>query len=364
MRAVASISQSALHHNLSVVRRCAPNSKIVSMVKADAYGHHLDCITPLIDNSDILGVSALPEAFKLRQKTDLPILLLSGIYSNNELQQAIDINCQIVIHNASQITLINQSKQSCDVWIKIDTGMGRLGLSTQEYQQCLLEFEANPLVNIVCIMSHFACADEPNHPLNAHQLTQFKQHTNNTNKRSMANSAAILGKFALFDFVRPGIMLYGVSPFSTQDDEINAKSNAKSNLKSIATLKPVMQLHAPIISIKTLEKNQSVGYGATWIADKKTTIAAIAIGYADGYPRHAKTGTPILINNVLCPLVGRVSMDLITADISNINAKIGDKAILWGADKLSVKTVANHSNTISYELLSGVSSRVSFINCV
>lgn len=347
MHAVASISQSALNHNLSVVKRCAPHARIVAMVKANAYGHHLDCIAPLIDNADLLGVSELSEAVKLRQKTNTPILLLSGVYSQSELQQAASLNCQIVVHQVSQITLINESKYPSNVWIKINTGMNRLGLSAEEYQQCLIQFEANPLVNIVCVMSHFACADEPAHPLNAHQLTQFEQLTKSANKRSMANSAAILSNIALLDFVRPGIMLYGVSPFVDNDHN----------------LKPVMQLSAPILSIKMLQAGQSVGYGATWTASKKTTLATVGIGYGDGYPRHAQADTPVLINNVLCPLVGRVSMDLITVDISDINANVGDKAILWGDDKLSVNTVAKCSNTISYELLSSISSRVSFVSC-
>ncbi len=349
MHTIASISQSALMHNLSVVKRYAPNTKIVSMVKANAYGHQFDLITPLLNNSDLLGVSELSEAVKLRQKTALPILLLSGVYSQDELRYASELNCQIVVHHHTQIALIDSAEQAIDVWIKIDTGMNRLGLSAKEYQQCLVKFSVNPLLNVIAVMSHFACADEINHPLNIQQLTQFKQLTDNSNKHSMANSAAILSQIGLFDFVRPGIMLYGASPFTNND-------------KIRTSLKPVMRLCAPILSIKTLEQGQFVGYGATWTAAKKTTLATIGIGYGDGYPRHAKTGTPVLINNNLCTLVGRVSMDLICVDIGNITANIGDMAILWGDEKLRVETIAKYSDTISYELLSGVSSRVNFIS--
>ncbi|MBE8189521.1 MAG: alanine racemase [Candidatus Thioglobus sp.] len=347
MRAQASISQSALAHNLSIVKHYAPQAKIVAMVKANAYGHRLNHISPLLENADLLGVSELSEAQELRQKTNKPILLLSGIFSNAEMQQAAALNCHIVVHNPNQIALISQAKQAQNVWIKINTGMNRLGLSAENYHKCLEQFQANPLVKITAIMSHFACADEPNHPLNAKQLDDFTTLTDGKNKRSMANSAAILSKLATFDFVRPGIMLYGVSPFSNNTYQ----------------LKPAMQLSAKILAIQTLEKGQSVGYGGTWTANQKTTIATIGIGYADGYPRGAQRGTPVLINNALCPLVGRVSMDLITVDISKITAKIGDKVILWGDEKISVNTVAKFSNTISYELLAAVSSRVSFKSC-
>ena len=345
MHAVASISQSALIHNLSVVKDFAPSAKVVSMIKADAYGHHFNLIAPLIDDSDILAVSELSEAIKLRQKTKKPILLLSGIYSAKELQNAHDLNCHIVVHNHEQIAIIENTKQAVNVWIKIDTGMHRLGLSAEEYSECLALFEINPLVNIECVMSHFACADEINHPMNASQLNAFTQLTSNTIKRSMANSAAILSQpEALFDFVRPGIMLYGVSPFEKTNEE----------------LKPVMQLSAPILSIKTIQTDESVGYGATWTADKETTLAIIGIGYGDGYPRHAKNGTPVLIHDTICPLVGRVSMDLICVDISHINAKVGDIATLWGKEQLRVETIADWSDTIAYELLTGLSSRVEF----
>ena len=345
MHAIASVSQSALIHNLSVVKTFAPATKVVSMIKADAYGHHLNLITPLIDDSDILAVSELSEVIKLRQKTNKPILLLSGIYSAKELQNACDLNCHIVVHNHEQIAIIENTEQAVNVWIKIDTGMHRLGLSAEEYSECLALFEANPLVNIECVMSHFACADEVNHPMNTSQLNAFTQLTSNTIKRSMANSAAILSyPEALFDFVRPGIMLYGVSPFKQTNEE----------------LKPVMQLSAPILSIKTIQTDESVGYGATWTADKETILAIIGIGYGDGYPRHAKNGTPVLIHDTICQLVGRVSMDLICVDISHINAKVGDIATLWGKEQLRVETIADWSDTIAYELLTGLSSRVEF----
>jgi len=346
MRAKALISQSALTHNLSIVKKLTPGAKVVSMIKANAYGHHLDCIHPLINNSDMLAVSELSEAIKLRAITDRPILLLSGIFSEDELQQAIDLGCHIVVHHTSQIAIVNNTQQMVNIWLKIDTGMHRLGLSANDYKECLPLLKDNPLVEVACIMSHFACADEIEHPMNEAQLNDFQTLTTQTDVRSMANSAAILSQAEIaFDFVRPGIMLYGASPFNTPSDQ----------------LKPVMKLSAPIVSMKTLQAGESVGYGATWIANKDTTIAIVGIGYGDGYPRHAKNGTPVLINGVLCSLVGRVSMDLICVDIGTTKVNVGDNAILWGDDKLRVETVATYSGTISYELLTGVSSRVEFV---
>ncbi len=345
MHVVAAISQSALAHNLNVVRTQAPQAKILCMVKANAYGHHIDLIKPLFQG-DFVAVSELSEARILRQHTALPIVLLSGIFNDTELNEALALKCHLVLHHLSQLSIICHSTQAIKVWLKVDTGMHRLGLSLSELSRCLAQINHCPNIHIECIMSHFACADEPEHANNLTQLNAFNQINTTGINRSMANSAAILGlPQAHFDYVRPGIMLYGVSPFAT----INKK------------LQPVMQLSAPIMSVKSIHKGDSVGYGAGWTAKQTTRIATIGIGYADGYPRHAKNGTPVLINNQLCTLAGRVSMDLICVDIGDLKVSVGDRAILWGHDKLPIETIAAHSDTIGYELLTGVSSRVSFI---
>ncbi|WP_428086975.1 alanine racemase [Candidatus Thioglobus sp.] len=345
MQAVATISQSALAHNLSIVKAHAPNSKVVCMVKADAYGHHLDLIKPLLQ-ADMLAVSELSEARKLRQITQKPLLLLSGVFNQNELCEALELECHLVLHDLSQLAVLINNNQNINVWLKVDTGMHRLGLCEQDLAACLKQIKNHSNIHIACVMSHFACGDETGHIKNTQQLDEFNQLKINTAKSSMANSAAIMSlPESHFDYVRPGIMLYGVSPFS----------------KVNKNLQPVMQLSAPIISIKPLKAGQGVGYGASWIAKKTTHIAIIGIGYGDGYPRHAKNGTPVLINDTLCALVGRVSMDLICVDIGNLSVKIGDKAILWGHHKLRVETVAAYSDTIGYALLTGVSSRVTFV---
>lgn len=345
MHAIASISQSALSHNLSVVREYAPNSKLVCMVKANAYGHHLNTIKPLLQ-ADILAVSELSEARQLRLLSTRPILLLSGVYNDDDLHEAVHLNCHLVVHDLSQLNIITNTSHTVNVWLKVDTGMHRLGLSEQELDTCLKELKDHSNIHIECVMSHYACADEKNHLQNIQQLNSFNQLTLASVARSMANSAAILNfPESHFEYVRPGIMLYGVSPFAVADKR----------------LRPVMELSAPIISIKTVKTGDSIGYGATWQAAANTKIAIIGIGYGDGYPRHAKNNTPVLINDTLCPLVGRVSMDLICIDIGDLNAAIGDKAILWGHDKLPIETIASYSDTIGYELLTSVSGRVNFI---
>ncbi len=345
MRAIASISLCALSHNLSIVRSCAPNSKIVCMVKGNAYGHHLELSSPLMQ-ADLLAVSELSEAYRLRKLCNKPILLLPGVFANTELQEAIELNCQLVLHDLSQIDIISQTTQAVRIWIKIDTGMHRLGIKESELSTCLSQLKQNKNINVECVMSHFSCADEPGHPKNTQQLNKFNQINVKNINRSMANSAAILSlPESHLDYVRPGIMLYGASPFS----DINEQ------------LMPVMELSAPILSLKTIKAGESVGYGASWTAEKQSNIAIVGIGYGDGYPRHAKSGTPVLINNTLCSLIGRVSMDLIAVDIGSLSVKINDRAILWGNDKLRVETVASYSDTIAYELLTGVTSRVEFI---
>lgn len=344
MSVVAAISQSALVHNLSIVKQLAPQVKIVAMVKSNAYGHHLDLVMPLIENADILAVSDLIEARALRKISNSPILILSGVYSPKQRQTAINLACKVVVHHYSQISLISRTTLPLSVWIKIDTGMHRLGLSKNEYNQCLLDFKANPLINIECVMSHFSCANDITHSMNQMQLSTFKTLTDAKYQRSMANSAAILtNPCANFEFIRPGIMLYGISPFFKNFN-----------------LQPVMQLSALVISIKTIQAGDSVGYGALWVAKAETTLAIIDIGYGHGYPRQAKNGTPVLINNTLCPLVGCVSMEMIVVDISGVPVCIGDKAILWGDKKLRVETIAQYSNVIANELLTQVSNRVKF----
>ena len=344
MQAKAFISQSALQHNIAQARRLAPQSKIVAMVKANAYGHHLEHIEPLLAQAEMLAVSELSEAKRLRQLSDKPILLLCGVYSDRDLDQAQQLDCTVVLHATEQLPIITNSTQKLKIWIKVDTGMHRLGLTPEQYQQAIGALTQCPHIDTQVVMSHFACADESTHPMNAQQLSVFNQLQIHT-KKSMANSAMLISNSEThFDYVRPGIMLYGVSPFGTPDTQ----------------LKAVMQLQAPVLAIRQLEAGESVGYGATFVADKPTTLATIGIGYGDGYPRHMKNGAPVSIGGKLCRLAGRVSMDLITVDVTNMSVNIGDNATLWGDENTPVEVLAQYADTTAYELITGVCSRVNF----
>ena len=347
MHAQALISQSALAHNLSQVRVLVGDRQVIAMVKADAYGHRLNHIQPILENADLLAVSEIREVEQLRQLSNKPILLLSGVFSTREAEQLEPLNCQVVIHTLKQLDVLTQTQVPLTVWIKVDTGMHRLGIAPEDYPQVAATLSACQQITISGVMSHFACADELNHPLNTQQLARFNALTVNQ-ARSMANSATILSNpQALFDYVRPGIMLYGASPFNVAD----------------AQLKPAMRLQAPVMAIRTLEVGESVGYGARFTADKTTRLATIGIGYGDGYPRHMRDGTPVSIGGKLCHLAGRVSMDMITVDIGQNTVNIGDMATLWGDEHTPVEVISEKAGTTAYELLTRVSKRVRFQGC-
>lgn len=347
MHAQALISQSALAHNLSQVRELIGNRQVIAMVKADAYGHRLEYIQPILDGADLLAVSEISEVKKLRQLSQKSILLLSGVFSDKDIDEIAPLNCQVVIHSLSQLPVLTRTRTPLKVWIKIDTGMHRLGIAPEDFSQVQSTLSACEHISIAGVMSHFACADETAHPLNTLQLERFNA-LQTACARSMANSAAILSNpSALFDYVRPGIMLYGASPFNLPNP----------------TLKPVMRLQAPVMAIRTLAAGEHVGYGARFTAKQTTTLATIGIGYGDGYPRHMTDGTPVSIAGKLCHLAGRVSMDMITVDVGQHAVQIGDMATLWGDEHTPVEVISEHAGTTAYELLTRVSRRVRFEDC-
>ncbi|WP_016957347.1 alanine racemase [Catenovulum agarivorans] len=358
--AVAHIKLAALAHNLNIAKQAAPNSKVMAICKANGYGHGLLETAQAMAAADCLGVARIEEAMQLRQAgISLPIILLEGIFSAQELIDAEENDLVICIHQQWQLDIIkeNGSGKTLTVWLKVDTGMTRLGLSAAEISSAIEQLAKLPQINKqICIVSHFACADEPNHPSINQQMQNFQncmQQAHVTADKlgiqltsSMANSAASLTlPECHHDYIRPGIMLYGVSPLI---DKIGKQHN----------LLPVMQLTSKLISIKAIEPRTSVGYGATWHSNKHTHIGVVAIGYGDGYPRHAKNGTPVWINGRIVPVVGRVSMDMITVDLGeNPQEQIGDTVELWG-DNLPIERVAEHSSTIAYELLCQITARV------
>lgn len=348
------IDKSALKHNLQLVKKLTHNSKIMAIVKADAYGHGLVRVAKTLQDADAFGVSCLEEAEKLREANILlPIVLLEGPHEIIELSRIQELDLDVIIHSSNQISMLEHtnSKKKIQIWLKIDTGMHRLGLSPFEFKEAMKRLEAcSNVKNGINIMTHLATANEINHPLVTQQFNIFINLCKNIElKKTIANSAAIINssKFHL-DWVRPGLMLYGVSP-------IKGETAIKYGLKS------VMTLESELISVKNLNKGDSIGYGATWCCPKNMPIGIIAVGYGDGFPRHAKTGTPVLVNGVRCSLIGRASMDMLTVDLSNqAHAKIGDKVVLWGGE-LPIEEVAEHAETIPYELLCSVHKRLMFI---
>ncbi|EWH12059.1 alanine racemase [Catenovulum agarivorans DS-2] len=358
--AVAHIKLAALAHNLKIAQQAAANSKVIAVCKANGYGHGLVETATAFKNADCLGVARIEEALQLRQAhISQPIVLLEGIFSAQELIDAEQKQLIICIHQQWQLDIIKQhaSGKKLTLWLKVDTGMTRLGFAVNEIPAIIEQIAQMPQINKqLCLLSHFACADEFNHPSIIQQIQNFefckKQAIKTANNFgleltfSMANSA---GSLTLpdchYDYIRPGIMLYGVSP-------IPNKVGKHHNLL------PVMQLTSKLISIKAIPARTSVGYGATWQSHKHTHIGVVAIGYGDGYPRHAKNGTPVWINGRVVPIVGRVSMDMITVDLGeNPQEKIGDTVELWG-DNLPIEHVAEYSSTIAYELLCQITARV------
>jgi len=346
----ASIDSAALQHNLTRVRQLAPASSVMAIVKADAYGHDLLISSRALKTADSIGLLELDDAIRLRDEGfTQPICLLEGFFESDEIPLIASYQLEPVIHSSWQLDILDgyQDEAELSVWLKIDTGMNRLGFAAAEFKKIMTRLSSMQCIKNISVMSHLANADTPEDPGTAEQLRDFMHTTESVNApRSLANSAAILGHpDCQLDWVRPGIMLYGSSPF--------AESSAKD-----LDLKPVMSLQSKIISIKQCSKGDAIGYGGTWICPEDMPVAVIACGYGDGYPRHAPAGTPIMVAGQKTQLIGRVSMDMITADLRGIdNALVGSTVELWGED-ISVDTVAKMSATIAYELLCGITARV------
>lgn len=352
-RACADINLAALRHNLQQVKKTAPKSRVMAMVKANAYGHGLLPIARALSDADALGVATVQEALQLRQQgVSQPIAVMGGFQDGAELQQLLNQRLQAVIHSEYQLSLLealSHSKQTLQVWLKIDTGMHRLGFLPEQVTDAYARLLACSWVEKpIGFMTHFACSDQQEHPLTAEQLAIFHKTVVWPGEQNLASSSAIMiWPQTHADWVRPGIMLYGVSPFTHQ---------AGTDFD----LKPVMTLRSRIIAIKTVCQGESVGYGATWVCPHDMRVGVVSIGYGDGYPRSAQNGTPVLINGKRCSLVGRVSMDLITVDLTEQpQAAVNDPVVLWG-EGLPVEQVAHCAGTIGYELLTKVTPRVEF----
>ena len=351
----AIIDLHALCHNYELAQSLAPDSQTIPIVKANAYGHGaIEVATALASMTPAFGVACIEEAIVLREANiSQPILLLEGTFTADEVTQAEHHNLWLMVENQPQLEAILAADLShqIKVWLGVDTGMHRLGFQPEDLAAAYSALKASRNVhNEIVVTSHFACADDLNNQATNKQIATFDQHLPDDSDQalpltSLANSAAILAwPAAQRNWQRPGYMLYGNSPFNAP------QANADQ-------LRPVMSFESAVISVREIAAGESVGYGANWTAERQSHIATVAVGYGDGYPRHAPNGTPVLINGMKCSLVGRVSMDMITVDVTDIKASIGDKAILWGP-ALPVNEVAAACNTIGYELLTRMPDRV------
>ncbi|MBB3102416.1 alanine racemase [Azomonas macrocytogenes] len=348
---VATVDLAALRHNYLYAKQCAPERKAFAVVKANAYGHGVrEAVTTLRDIADGFAVACLEEAIEVRAvHGEARILLLEGCFAAEEYLAAAQLRLDVAVQGEAQVEALLSASlvRPLNVWLKLDSGMHRLGFVAAKLRECFGALKQAPQVAELNLMSHFACADEHEHPLTRQQLEYFLSVQDlPVGQRSLANSAAILTlPAAHMDWIRPGIMLYGASPFAD-------RSAASLGLK------PLMTLTGQLIAIRDVPPGECVGYGASWIAGRPSKIGTVSCGYADGYPRHAPSGTPVVIRGQRVPLAGRVSMDMLAVDLSDLPAaQIGDEVELWGA-QLPVDELAQACGTIGYELLTKVTPRV------
>jgi alanine racemase len=358
--AYAVLNLEALQHNLAVVRRCAPDARVMAVIKANGYGHGLQRMAEALHNADAFAVARVDEGVRLRKAgINNRIAVLEGFTYAEELDELVKYRLDPLVHSAAQLDILESRTEqaACAIWLKLDTGMNRLGFKPHEFKAVYHRLNQCSIIRKpISLMTHLANADDKQDATTLKQISLF----NDTiaalvpggqpeNERSIANSAGILAwNAALSDWVRPGLMLYGISPFSDSTGEQLG-------------LQPVMGLHSRLIAVKPLAKGDKVGYAGSWVCEKPTTLGVVAIGYGDGYPRYAKAGTPVLINGQRVPLIGRVSMDMITVDLeTQPHAKPGDPVTLWG-DGLAVEEIALCAETIPYTLVCGITQRVQIV---
>ncbi len=355
-RTLAHINLDALRHNVQCIQAMAPQSQLMAVVKANAYGHGIAGITTALQGADCCAVATLEEARALRQNGwQGRLLLLQGVADKQEAKAAIELDAEVVLHQQDQIDLLTEYalKPSQPVWIKLETGMHRLGFELDQLPALCQQLPTNQ----IHLMSHFASAEESN---NASVLKQIELFENASSglayQRSMANSAAIINyPQSHADWVRSGLMVYGVSPL------------AEGCGKDLG-LQPVMTFSARMLAVRTCHSGDHVGYGSSYTCSEEMQVGTVAVGYGDGYPWQASSRpssqTNVLIADVLCPIIGRVSMDMLAVDLRpleklNIQAQAGDDVILWGQG-LPVEDIARSIGSIPYELLCGLSGRVCY----
>ena len=362
-RVIATIDRQSLAHNLAIAKRHAPQSRIAAVIKADAYGHGAVACAEALAAADLFGVTTVDEAEQLRTAgIRKDILVMQGLIDKGDPRRIARHDLQLVVHRADDLAMLEAEfdkappRKPLTVWLKIDTGMGRLGLMPADVARIHLALRRKAWCGEVVLMTHLANAPTPEAPLNASQLLQFARCcqplADFTPQTSIAASAALLALDVAGDWVRPGIMLYGSSPFPWQDVE-----RRRENIG----LRNVMTLQARLISVHQHESGDSIGYNSQFICPRPMRVGIVSIGYADGYPVTAPNGTPVLVGTHRAGTVGRVSMDMLAIDLSECPAAgVGDLVTLWG-EQLSIDEVAAHLGIISYQLAAGLGRRVARI---
>ena len=345
-----------MQHNLARARACTPTARVWAVVKANAYGHGLERGMRGFAQADGLALIETENALRLRELGWVkPILLLEGIFDASDVPLLAEHNINSAVHCIEQVKMLEYTQlyRPIDVHLKMNTGMNRLGFRPDEYAAAYQRLRAIPGIRNITLMTHFANADELEHPRLsiAEQVRRFREGAAGLEgQRSLSNSGGVLHQEALArelhnDWVRPGVMLYGGTP----GGGVSAHAYG---------LLPTMTLKSEIIGIQRLEQGDTVGYGSRFVAPGPMTVGVVACGYADGYPRHAEQGTPVLVDGARTTLVGRVSMDMMTVDLTPVaNAHVGSKVTLWG-DGLPIDEVAQGAGTIGYELMCALAPRV------
>jgi len=380
-RAWATVDTAALQHNFMMARQCRPQARVMAVIKANAYGHGMIPVATALQDvmqvTDAFAVATLEEALTLRAAfPEVNILLMQGVVNRQELELALNARLWLVVHSVWQLELLQawlkdglkdglkDTEADGDgplipgLWIKLDSGMNRLGLAADDFVRVWQAVDAMPDVGEIVLMSHLASADDLQSDLVKRQISRIEsavtEGSSAVQRPYSLSVAASGGTLAWpeshFEWLRPGIMLYGGSSVLEKTGEDLG-------------LRPVMTLQSRLIAVKPVPAGESIGYGATYTAEQPRRMGIVAIGYGDGYPRHAPNGTPVLVNTpggpVRTTMIGRVSMDMVTIDLTDIDADVGDTVVLWGRG-LPADEIATLCGTISYELFCQLTGRVNF----
>lgn len=350
---VARVDTRAIAENFALLQRRAANSRVLAVLKSDAYGHGIEAAAGALSHAEAFGVAAQGEAQRLRDAGFIqPIVLFGGFDAPQDIAQLAQMNVRPALHHPAQIDMLQAQRDTglLHVWLKIDSGMNRLGFPPDELAHALARLRALPnIAPDIVLMTHFAASDEPGSNSVAAQVATFRSATAGLGLPvSLANSCAVLDHPDTHgDWIRPGGALYGLT---TKPNHRGADDG----------LRPAMKLSTRLIAVREKPAGARIGYGGSYVCPDVMRVGVAAVGYGDGYPRHAAPGTPVMVGGVRCALIGRVSMDLITLDLSAApQAKVGDEVVLWG-EGLAVEDIAASAGTISYELTCGLTRRVTY----